>query len=134
MSKDEELERLKAERLKKLMQPEDTGPWTEGKVLKLNKENFNALTKTTKPVLVDFWASWCGPCRVMSPVVEDMAKEYVGKAYFASVDVDRNQSKARQFGVMSIPNFIVFKNGNPVDRTIGAVGKPGLVRMLERNL
>jgi thioredoxin 1 len=134
MSNDKELEKIKAEMLKKMMQPEDKGPWTDGEVVELNHTNFGSINKISKPVLVDFWASWCGPCRAMAPIVDALAKEYAGKAYFAKVNTDRNQKLARQFGVMSIPNFIVFKNGNPVDRAIGAVGKPGLQKVLDKHL
>ena len=107
--------------------------WVDGEVLKLSSSNFSdAISKTNKPILVDFWANWCGPCRIMKPVVESMAKEYSGLAYFAKVDVDRNQRLADKYGVMSIPNFVIFKNGKPVDRIIGAVGKSGLEKALKK--
>ncbi|MEE8355549.1 MAG: thioredoxin, partial [Candidatus Bathyarchaeia archaeon] len=86
------------------------------------------------PVFIDFWADWCAPCTIMSPIFEAMTREYSGKAYFAKIDVDANQITARRYGVMSIPNFIVFKGGRPVDRAVGAVGRPGLKRVLRKHL
>ncbi len=75
------------------------------------------------PVLVDFWASWCGPCRFVSPIVEELAKEYKGKLKVGKLNVDENQETAGKFGIMSIPTVMIFKNGNPVKTIIGAQGK-----------
>ena len=135
MSKDEELERIKEEMLRRMMAPRDTGPLAEGEVTELNSSNFKeALNKAGKPILVDFWAAWCGPCMMMKPVLESMARDYSGKAFFAKVDVDRNQGLARQFGVMSIPNFVLFNRGRPVERVVGAVGRAGLEAALGRHI
>jgi len=103
--------------------------------VELTTENFDgALAKTRLPIIVDFWAGWCAPCKMMKPVMEAMAKEYSGRAHFAKVDVDRNQALARRYGVMSIPNFVVFKDGRPVDRVVGAVGRRGLEAVLGKHL
>jgi thioredoxin 1 len=117
------------------MRSEEKSIWTESVVVELDSSNFDdAIVGTSKPILVDFWAGWCAPCKVMKPVIEAMAREYVGKAFFAKVDVDRNQTLARQYRVMSIPNFIIFKDGRPVDRIIGAVGRPGLEAVLKKHI
>ena len=135
MAEDEELEKLKERMLKRLMEPVDPGPWVDGTVVELTTENFDgALAKTRLPIIVDFWAGWCAPCRMMKPVVEAMAKEYTGRAHFAKVDVDGNQALARRYGVMSIPNFVVFKDGRPVDRVVGAVGRRGIEAVLGKLL
>jgi thioredoxin 1 len=135
MEEDKELKKIKERMLKRIMEPADPGPWIDGTVMELSTTNFDdAISKARLPVLVDFWAGWCAPCMVMKPVLEAMAREYSGKAHFAKVDVDRNQALARRYGVMSIPNFVIFRNGGLVDRIVGAVGRPGLETALKKHL
>jgi thioredoxin 1 len=135
MSSDEELEKIKQEMLKKLMNPAPKSTfWKSGEITELSDANFNkALAEADKPVLVDFWADWCGPCKMMAPVVHKMAQDYAGRAYFAKLNVDFNQTTALQFGVMSIPSFIVFKGGKAVGQVVGAVGRQGLDSLLMRS-
>ena len=133
MSSDDELEKIKERMLSRMMAAPDTGPWKEGEILELTDPNFDdAISKARFPVFVDFWADWCAPCKMMSPIFEAMTREYAGKAYFAKIDVDANQMTARRYGVMSIPNFIIFKEDKPVERVVGAVGKLGLERALRK--
>ena len=83
------------------------------------------------PVLVDFWATWCGPCRMVAPVLDEIARERAGVLTVAKVDVDANPGTARDFQVVSIPTLILFKNGQPVKRIVGAKGKAALLRELD---
>ena len=135
MTGDEELKKIKERMLREMMTPNKKGILADGSVTELDASSFDtAIANSTKPVLVDFWAGWCMPCNMMKPIFEAMARDYAGKAYFAKVDIDRNPSVAMKFDVMSIPNFIVFNNGRPVDRVVGAVGRPGLESALRKHL
>lgn len=137
MSSDKELEKIKQEMLKRMMTNEAQKPsfWKDGQVMTLTDANFHhAIGEADKPVLVDFWADWCGPCKMMSPIISQMAGEYAGKAYFAKLNTDQNRRTAMEYRVMSIPNFIVFKGGQAVGQTVGAVGKQGLSSLVGRYL
>ena len=87
-----------------------------------------------KPVMVDFWAEWCGPCRMVGPIVEEVAKEYGDKALVSKLNVDNNPGVAQKYGIRSIPTILFFKNGEIVDRQVGAVPKAALVKKLEAHM
>lgn len=101
--------------------------------LHLTKSNFDETLKNAgdKPVMVDFFAEWCGPCKMAAPVIEELVGEYEGKAVIAKVDVDAQNELAGQHGVMSIPTVIVFVKGEEVDRKIGFAGKQGYTSMID---
>lgn len=93
-------------------------------------ETFQQIINGEKPVLVDFFATWCGPCKAMSPVVESIGKELAGQARVLKIDVDKNQSVAAQFQVQSVPTFLIFKNGKVVWKKVGGADKMTLVNQL----
>lgn len=100
-------------------------------IKKLNADNFDSeLSQTTGPVLVDFWAEWCGPCKQMNPVLDQLAEEVAGQATIAKVNIDESPALAQKFGVQSIPTFLVFKDGEVVERHGGVTGKDALKALL----
>jgi len=101
------------------------------KPVEITDSNFNEIINSDQPVLVDFWAEWCGPCKMIGPVVEELASEYDGKAVIGKVDVDANPEVSAKFGIRSIPTLLVFKNGEIVDKQIGAVPKSVLSQKLD---
>lgn len=114
---DEELERIKEEKMKILERK------THGsKVLRLNSISFKDLIKSeTRPVLVDFWAEWCAPCRLLSPIIDKLAEKYSDKVIFAKVNVDECPDLAEELGIMAIPTLVLFVNGNEMERVVGLV-------------
>ena len=99
--------------------------------VKLTEENFESLSNSDRPMFVDFWAEWCGPCRVMDPVVEKLATKYSGQMVFGKVNVDEEMNISSRYQVFSIPTFMVFKKGQPMDAVIGAVGEASLERLVK---
>ena len=101
-------------------------------VLKLNKDNFFEIQNSNKRVLIDFYADWCGPCKMVSPIVDELADEHP-EYLIAKVNVDEEQSLAAEFGVMSIPTLIVIENGKILKQSVGAMPKAKILEMLEAN-
>lgn len=101
------------------------------KPVAITDDNFdNEVVKSDKPVLIDFWAAWCGPCKMIAPIVEELANEYEGKVKIGKLDVDDNQQTSIKFGVRSIPTLLLFKDGKLKDTIIGAVSKSHIVQKL----
>ncbi len=104
-------------------------------IITVDQDSFQkTVLESQKPVLVDFWAPWCGPCRAVAPIVEELAKEYSGKAGFAKVNVDDSPFVASSYGIMSIPTIMIFKNGKPAEQVIGYKPKDELKKLLDNTL
>ncbi len=104
-------------------------------VSEFTTENFDTeVLKADTPVLVDFWAEWCGPCKAIAPVVEEIANDYNGKVKVGKVNVDENQEVSMQFGVRSIPTLLIFKDGAVANQVIGAVPKTNITQLLDQSL
>ena len=105
------------------------------KPIEVTDANFkHEVLESSVPVLLDFWAEWCGPCKMIAPMVEQLATEYQGKLKVGKVDVDSNQQTSMQFGIRSIPTLLIFKNGRVVDQIVGAVPKAALADKVSKHL
>lgn len=103
--------------------------------LEFTDSNFEDLVlKSDKPVIVDFWAVWCGPCRIIGPIVQEIGEEYSDQVLVGKLDVDNNPDVTRKYGIRNIPTLLFFKNGEVVDKQVGSVPKPVLVKKLEQYL
>ena len=102
--------------------------------VKITDANYEEIAATDKLILIDFWAQWCGPCRMLSPTIYDLANEYEGKAVIGNVDVDDNPDIAEKFSIRNIPTILFVKNGEVVDKTVGAVPKNEIIDKIEANL
>lgn len=102
------------------------------KATEITKDNFEEIvTKNAQPVLVDFWAEWCNPCRMLSPVIDEIAKAYEGKISVGKINIDEQPELQQRFGIMSIPTLILFKDGNIAQKSVGVVGKDKLTSLID---
>ena len=122
------MEDKELEKIKKMLEQAKAG------VVKLNSSSFDNFLNTDLPVLVDFWADWCMPCRMMAPVMEELAQAYAGKALFGKVNIDENSQIASRYGIMSIPHFLIFKKGTLAEKIVGDVGRDPLENALKKYL
>ena len=139
--KDEELERIKRRKIEEMMRNISDGAKEEkqpmkplGKPIDLTDATFKKFAEDNSLSVIDCWAPWCGPCRIVSPVVEELARDYVGKIYFGKLNVDENKRVAAQYGIMSIPTLLVFKEGKLVDQIVGALPRQMLEPKITKHL
>lgn len=133
---DDELKRMKERKLAEMTARKSGGvEKMNHNYVELKDANFDTTISSTRiPVIVDFWAAWCGPCAMMAPIIEQLAKKYEGKALLAKLNVDENPEASQKFGIYGIPTFIFFKGGKEVGRIVGAVGANGLEVELKKHL
>jgi len=123
VEEDEELERIKRKKLTEMMKKLEATKQTERKIdkpIELTDSNFYEIVKSGGLVVVDCWAAWCAPCRIVSPIIDELAKDYAGKIIFGKLNVDLNRKIPMEYQIMSIPTILIFKDGKLVDRIIGA--------------
>ena len=123
---DEDLERIRTKKLEEMKQRISSPSSGEGSILILNQQNYGEAVRNNPNLVVDFWAPWCGPCKMVAPAIEALATEYAGRVRFGKCNTDENQQIAYQFGISAIPTLFFYQNGTLVHQIAGALPKPQL--------
>jgi len=137
MEEDEELERIRRKKLREMLKRMKSSKQPEidiDKPIEITDSNFHEIVNRKEVVVVDCWAAWCAPCRMISPIIDDLAKKYAGKVLFGKLNVDLNQKIPMEYQIMSIPTILIFKNGKLVDRIIGARPRSALEAAILKHL
>ena len=130
----DELEKIRQKKMKELMEKMSGQKSVPNSPVKLTSANFDETLRNNENVVVDFWAEWCMPCKMIAPSIEELAKEYAGKVVFGKLNTDESPTIASRYGISAIPTLIFFKNGKPVDQIVGALPKGEIKRWVDRNL
>jgi len=128
---DEDLEQIKAKKLEEMKQRIDRPPSEKSEILLLNQNNYASAVRNNQNLVVDFWAPWCGPCRMVAPVIEELSVKYAGKVRFAKCNTDENQQIAYQFGISAIPTLYFYRNAQLVHQVAGALPKEHFEREIQ---
>jgi len=131
---DEELKYLRAKMLKKLVDHKEEKREMKSEPVHVTDTSFDKVIRENPLTMIDFWASWCGPCRALAPIIQELADEFAGKVFVGKLDVDENPSTAERFQVYSIPTVLIMKDGKEVDRIVGCVPKDYIVSALKKYL
>lgn len=131
---DEELRHIKEHKLKELMQKQERKQNMNANPVHVTDADFDEVVRKNQLALIDFWAEWCGPCRMIAPTIEELAREYSGKVFVGKLNVDENSCTAERFQVFSIPTLLIMKNGKEADRIVGCVPKENIVVTLKKHL
>jgi thioredoxin 1 len=123
MVEDNDLEQIRLKKIQSMLSQAETSKQIISHPITINDDNFNNTLKTHELLVVDFWAPWCGPCRMVGPIIEQLAAEYAGKVTFGKMNVDENQMVPQSFGIMSIPTIVIFNGGKKVETLVGAYPK-----------
>jgi thioredoxin 1 len=132
---DEEIERIRRRKVEELMREKSSAP--DRKIntpIEVTDLNFNDVIKSSRLVVIDCWAQWCAPCRMMAPIIDELAKEYAGKILFGKLNVDENRKIPVKYQIMSIPTFLIFREGALVGRIVGAMSKKALEQKLIQHI
>lgn len=131
----EDIEKIRQKKIKELMaKMSGEKPKAIDSPVKLSSANFDDVLRKNENVVVDFWAEWCMPCRMVAPVIEELAKEFAGKVVFGKLNTDENPTIASRYRISAIPTMIFFKAGRPVDQIVGALPKSEIKRWVQKNL
>jgi thioredoxin 1 len=134
MFEENELAKIRAQKIQKILNGSNEQAQIAKEPIILTDGNFAKEVSANKLLVVDFWAPWCGPCRMVGPIIEALSAEYTGKAAFGKMNVDENQVVSSSFGIMSIPTIIIFNHGKEVERLVGAYPKAHIEAMIKRYL
>jgi len=132
----DELERIRARKMQELMsrQNQATGKNMPDSPIQVTDSDFEGLIQKYPFIVVDCWAAWCGPCRTLAPVIDELARDYVGRVVFGKLDVDENPRTAMNFGIMSVPTLLIIKKGKLVDQIVGAVPRDYIESRLRKHM
>lgn len=134
MFEDNELEQIRLKKIQAMLDQVDHRKQVSNYPIAITDDNFHEIVETNELLVVDFWAPWCGPCRMVGPIIEQLAAEYAGKVTFGKMNVDENQMVASNFGIMSIPTIVVFNRGKAVETIVGAYPKTHMEAVFKRYL
>ncbi|MFP4545437.1 MAG: thioredoxin [Methanomassiliicoccales archaeon] len=130
---DDEIERIKRKKMEEMMQESGGNGWP-GEPVELGSSNFDEFVQRYDLVVVDCWAPWCGPCKMISPVIDELSQELQGRVAFGKLNTDENQDIARRYSIYAIPTLLVFKNGQQVDNLVGAYPKEQIREQLSKHM